>query len=175
MTDILNRKDEEKFDHRDRNFLGLLLVGIGMLMLLFHLTGTEILGFLILPAIGAVFLAWGFYTHRFGLTIPGCILVGLGVGLLVQRVFNPGGSAAGGVLLLGLGAGFLGTILIAPFFEHTMVWWPAIPAAILAVIGGLLVIGGGALTVLQWLGAVWPVFIVTVGLYVLLAPHFQQN
>jgi hypothetical protein len=169
-------KNEEQTQPRDRRFGGLLLLGIGLLMLLTNFTRSNVLGDLILPGLGLLFLAWAFYTRRFGLTVPGCILTGLGIGVLLEsRVSIPGDSDSGGVVVLGLAAGFLAIALIAPFFEQKRVFWPLIPGGILALVGILQFMGDIGLQGLNVLGTFWPVILVAVGLYILFVPRHRET
>jgi hypothetical protein len=169
-------KNGNEFERRDRRFGGLLLVAVGLLALLTNIAHFRDLGFLILPVLGACFLAWGFYTGRFGFTIPGCLLLGIGAGVvLTQTVVMPGSPESGGVVILGLAAGFLGISVIGLYFEQKRIWWPLIPGGILGVIGALMFFGDVGLNVLEWLGRVWPAILVVIGLYVLFAPRRQER
>jgi hypothetical protein len=170
------RKSDEELRPRDRNFVGLLLVGLGLLVLLSNLTQTIDFGILILPTLGLIFLAWGFYTRRFGFIVPGCILTGLGIPmLLMQTNLDLSGEKSGALFVLGLGLGFGAMSLFAPFFKEKNVWWPLIPGAILVVVGVLLFVGGDALRWLTWLGMVWPLILIGIGAYILVAPRLRQH
>jgi hypothetical protein len=174
MIDQVKRGEE--LDRRDRKFSGLLVLSIGLLALLLNITQAGAFSQLILPALGLAFLFWGFYTRRFGFTIPGCILTGLGIALfLTQRVPDLAGAASGGVFVLGLAGGFLAIALIAPYFEQKRVWWPLIPGGILGLVGILMFLGDEGLGVLQLLSNVWPLFLVIVGLYILFVPRKRQS
>ena len=167
---------DEELAPRDRNFGGLLLIVIGLLVLLANFTKSEVFGMLILPGLGVVFLAWGFYTRRIGFAIPGCILTGLGAGLLLaQRIASLDGEHAGGVMMLGLAAGFIGITLITPFFGEKRAWWALIPGGILGLVGVLLLLGGSALGWLELLGSVWPVILIGIGAYILMSPRFHRQ
>lgn len=169
-------KSQEEADHQDRGFVGLLLIGIGLVVLLLNITQSETLGFLVLPGLGIAFLAWAFYTRRFGFAIPGCILTGLGVSVfLSQRISGLEDSAMGGVVILGLGLGFLAITLVAPYFHEKRTLWPLIPAGIMALIGVPLLIGGQALNLVAWMGVLWPVILIAVGLMLLFAPRPQRD
>lgn len=169
-------KRDEELTPRDRNFGGVLLIAIGLLVLLVNITKSDVFGLLVLPGLGVVFLAWGFYTRRIGFAIPGCILTGLGAGLmLVQRVPSLAGEPAGGVIVMGLAAGFLGITLITPFFGEKRAWWALIPGSILGLVGILIFLGGAALGWLELLGTLWPLILIGIGLYVLLNPRLHHQ
>ena len=78
-------------------------------------------------------------------------------------------------VVLGLAAGFIAMTFIAPFFEGKRMLWPLIPGGILGIVGLLLVIGGEAINVLEWLGTIWPLVLVAVGLYVLFWPREREE
>ena len=114
-----------------RQLAGVLLVALGVTQLVISLTGT---GVEIAVALGGVaFLAAYLATRAYGLLVPGGVLTGVGVGLvLVAR----GQSLA--VLELGLAAGFL----VIPFLQlvtgapRERGWvWPLLPAGILGALG----------------------------------------
>ena len=168
---------DKPMEPRDRNFTALMLIVVGLLLLLVNGSQSATWAMLVLPGLGIIFLIWGFYTRRFGLTIPGCILTGLGIPLILtqQGIINLEGEKTGALFVLGLGLGFLAMTFIAPYFERKLVWWPLIPGGILALIGVLIFIGGDALQVLAWLGTLWPLFLVAIGLYILFWPGLRRE
>lgn len=173
MAQNIKRND----DPRDTSFIGLLLVGIGIVVFLANLIQSEALGLFILPLLGLAFLGYGFYRRAFGFTIPGCILTGLGVAvLLVANVPTLAGPPAGGIFVIALALAFAAMTLISPYFERKVAWWPLIPGCILGTVGLLLLIGTGeALQVLQLIGIAWPVLLIFFGLYILIAPRERKS
>jgi hypothetical protein len=59
------------------------------------------------------------------------------------------------------------TVLTAVFTEETH-WWALIPAAIMGLIGGTVLVGGFFETALTLLGKFWPVALIVLGASVLL-------
>jgi hypothetical protein len=171
MTDDRKPKVEE----REGNwfFLGLLLIGAGSLLLLGRfIQNTAIgtfVGTLVLPVIGAVFLVWAFYTGRFGLAIPGSILMGLGIGVILTQAVP---SLSGGAVILGLALGFVGITVLAQLFGEKNIWWPLIPAVLVGGVGTLVTIGGDALRLLEWMNIGGPLIAIGLGLYFL---YTQRN
>lgn len=156
----------------DRWVGGIVLIGIGVLVLVVNLVKSETLAMLVLPLLGIAFLAWAFFGRRFPLVIPGSILLGLGVGVfLASRMTTTTDEPKGGVVLLGLAAGFLAIALLAPLFEKVRAWWALIPAAILAVLGVPLMLGDQGIRFLETVGQWWPLILVAIGLYVLFVPR----
>ncbi len=134
----------------------LILLGIGLLAL----QRSEGLGdAFALFLIGGLFVAGYFYRRSYGLLIPGCILLGLGLGAVGESTF-PGVSDFS---QLGLGAGFVAIYLLDRAFRGTTHWWPLIP-------GGILLLTGLA-TLSEDLGRVvevgWPLLLVLAGLLLL--------
>ena len=80
--------------------------------------------------IGALFVAGYFYSRNTGLLIPGCILLGLGSGAILDARF-----AAIHSTQFGLGLGFLAIYVIALAYERRSHWWPLIPGSILVLVG----------------------------------------
>ncbi len=70
-------------------------------------------------------------------------------------------------MLVFAGGWFLITVLTAAFTSHTQ-WWALIPGAIVALIGGALMLGGAALNVLEFVGRWWPLILVALGLAIIL-------
>src|SRR3970282_85933 len=79
---------------------GLVLIALGVLFLLFQQVGVG--GEAVVAVIGLVLLAGYAYTRNYGFLIPGGIMTGLGMGIILAAR-SPGGGSAG---LLGLGVGF---------------------------------------------------------------------
>jgi hypothetical protein len=147
--------------------MGAALIAFGVLALIANFAQSSLLGLLILPAIGVIFVVWGILVRQVGLLIPGGILLGIGVGaLLSQEVFvGLSDTQQGGVVTLSMGVGFLLIIPLALMFTRARVWWPVFPGVILALIGVALLIGGQALTVLEIAGRFWPVLLIAIGVY----------
>lgn len=116
--------------------------------------------------IGGAFVAGYFYRKAYGLLIPGCILLGIGLGNLAQgsiRNFGDFDSIA-------LGLGFIAIFVIAALYEGRTHWWPLIP-------GGILVIQGlqeGNQAVRDLVAVGWPVILILIGL-ILLAGAFRAT
>ncbi len=149
---------------------GILLVTFGLLALIGQFVNFgELLGLLIVPGIGLIFLVAGIVARQPGFLIPGGILSGIGAGvLLIEGPFaHVNGDAEGGIFLLAFAAGWaLITVTTAVFTKQTH-WWPLIPGGILALIGGGILTGGLMQNVLEIVGKIWPIFLILGGAYVL--------
>lgn len=163
---------EEHHDRRNDLFVAILLIAAGLLTLLLNFVEiSENVALLIMPLLGVVFLAYGLFTHKFGFTVPGWILAGLGAGIYIG-VEVPGipDEATGGVIVLGLAIAFFGILLMNVMFDRRPMWWPVIPGGILGVVGVLLLIGTNeSLNLLEILGRYWPVILIVIGVWMLVA------
>jgi hypothetical protein len=150
---------------RDRMTVAVILIVVGAAGLaaqVFDLTAN--MGGWIVMLIGVGFLVAFVFTRHYGYLVPGGIMTGLGAGIIASENLAVTDEQTGGVVVLGLGLGFLSIWMIgaiAHVDRHH--WWPIIPGGILAVVGGALVVGGQAVNVLDY----WGVALVAIGLAVL--------
>jgi hypothetical protein len=151
---------------------GLFLIGLGVLFLLnqfFDLPIIENLAVFIVLGLGLIFLAWGVLSHEVGFMIPGGILTGIGLGIvLIAGPFDMAGGRDSGGLFMGAFA--LGWVLITVFsglFSDETQWWALIPAAIMALVSGALLIEGPFMVALEWVGKLWPLALIIAGIAVL--------
>jgi hypothetical protein len=91
---------------------------------------------LIAPAlIGVAFLLWALLARQPAFLIPGGILMGIGGGLIAERLLTAGVAVDRAALLLGMGTGFLLVTVLSKLIFRQRVLWPLIPAGALVVIG----------------------------------------
>ncbi|MDX1413681.1 MAG: hypothetical protein R3293_05780 [Candidatus Promineifilaceae bacterium] len=154
--------------------VGILLIVIGLFFFLnqfFSLPGLDSLGTYFVLGLGVFFLAWGVIAHNDGLMIPGGILTGIGLGIvLLAGPLNLDDGNLGGSVFLGAFA--LGWVIITVFtalFTEKTHWWPLIPAAIMALISGAILVEGPFLVVLEWIGKLWPVALIAGGIAIILS------
>jgi hypothetical protein len=141
-----------------RQVTGLLLIAVGLLWLVSHLTGAGAV--VIVPGAGVAFVIAYLATHWYGLLVPGGILTGLGAGLVVATRGGPGEA-----VVLGLGLGFLAITVIDVLRTERRPawWWPLIPGGVLTVVGA------SQITIARDLGAyLAPAALLVVGLVLLL-------
>ena len=154
----------------DRRLIaGVVLIAFGVLTLLGTLTDSSIVAMSILPALGVLFIVWGLVARLPGVMIPGGILIGLGTGtLLSQLAFSSmSGEAEGGIIVLGLGLGFLLILPLTWLISPIRHWWALIPGGILTFVGIALLAGGPALDALNVIGRLWPVIPIAVGIFLI--------
>ena len=151
---------------RDPFVFGIVLLVIGLIALGDQVwQPTEDVGGWIVLAIGVGLLAAFAYTRQYGYLVPGGIFSGIGAGILVSQTWAVKGSEAeGGIIVLGLGLGFLAVWVIGELAGvGRRQWWPLVPGAILGAVGGALVIGGQAVRLLDY----WGVILVAAGLFLM--------
>lgn len=150
---------------------GVVLISIGLLALIGQFVDWRPeanLGLYILPILGAIFLVWGIVTRNAGPMIPGGILSGLGLGiLLLETVSWPEGMDEGGVFLLAFALGWALITMLTAVFTPKIHWWPLIPGGIIAVVGLAVLYGGVFWQALNLMNLVWPLLLILLGLSVI--------
>lgn len=151
---------------------GLALLLLGLVALAAQFIDVDWLGLLILPTLALIFLAWGLATRESGFLIPGGILAGLGAGtlLIVGPLDAAPEDVKGGAFLLTFALGWALIPILSTLFTKERHLWALIPGAIMALIGGALLLGGVAMDLLELLGNWWPVILIAAGLILI----FQQ-
>ena len=145
--------------HRDRAALtlGSVLVVIGAVLLAGRFSDVVAAGGAALW-IGLGFLTWWAFRGTYGLLVPGGVLTGLGLGLML----GDGGFYCNAVAL-GLGAGFLAIYALdALRRRRRSSWWPLVPGIVLVAVGLLQHTSGW--DALGGLG--WPLLLIVVGLII---------
>lgn len=156
---------------------GAALIALGALFLLAQMLDSIDVSLLIVPAMGVIFLVWGLAVRQVGLLVPGGILGGVGVALvLTENVLTDlSEDAEGGVFVLAIAAGFLLVWLLGTMVLKQKSWWALIPAGFMGVIGAALMIGGQALESLELLNYFWPVALIIGGLAILLRKRGSEE
>lgn len=151
-----------------RSTAGIILVVLGLMLLAaqwFDFTGAAVLG-----AFSVFFLVTYATTRKYGFLIPGMILGGLAVGVGLQEYgFDP----SGGVVVVGLGAGFVAVYLVDVLIQTPARWWPLIPGGILSVVGVTQLAEGTAAA--ATVARLWPLGLVAAGVIVLVATFMRPG
>jgi len=150
---------------RDQIVLAIVLIVIGIGGFVVQATEGQVdVGGIVVLSIGLGLLAAFTYTRHYGYLVPGGILTGLGGGIALQDTFTWTGDTSGGVIVLGLGLGFVSIWVIGQLVNvQRALWWPLVPGGILAIVGCALLVGGDAVRVLDW----WGLVLIAIGLFVL--------
>src|SRR5512146_501896 len=139
---------------RDQFVFALVLIAVGVAGLAIRLTEGKLdVGGIIVTVVGLGLLGAFASTRHYGYLVPGGILTGLGIGIALQDTFRWSDETTGGVIVLGLGLGFVSIWVIGQVVNvQRALWWPLVPGGILSVVGGALLVGGDAIRVLDWWG-----------------------
>jgi len=151
--------------NRARLIPGLVLIFLGIAFLLMQYV--EFGPGLFLVFLGLIFLIPYALTRAYGLLIPGCILAGIGVGLMFDR--PPLNTAV--TVPIGLGLGFIAIFVAQLVFTRESHWWSLIP-------GGLLVLAGIADGIPQAQTLIekgWPLILVLIGLLIMAGQFWRTD
>ena len=147
----------------------LVLIGIGAVMLIAQLTGVGPEA--VVAVIGVGFLMAYAATRTYGFLIPGGIMTGLGVGIVIE---TQAVGSQGEPVLLGLGIGFLALYAVDAIVRRSeALWWPVIPGGILSTIGVL--VGTGREGWLDDAGSWWPAILIVIGGLILLSGRWTAR
>ena len=139
---------------------GLVIAGIG----LFFLAGQvePNIDRFVPMFIGLAVLAVFVVTREYGFLVPGSLITGVGIGIVLDSAAT--GEAESGVMMLGLAGGFLGIWVIGSIYRLSQNhWWPLIPGGILTLIGLV------QMTSIDVAGALrlWPIVLIVGGAFLL--------
>ncbi|MEX1295938.1 MAG: hypothetical protein AB1Z67_07190 [Candidatus Limnocylindrales bacterium] len=134
--------------------------------------------------IGLIFLAAFLYKREYGFLIPGCIVSGVGIGIVLASTLDDPWSGAS--VLFSISGGFI-AIWIVSMVMRSMdedwprgdakdagqaLWWPLIPGGILALIGLVVLAEDGVGSdILRW----WPVLLIGAGLIILISSRSRRG
>jgi hypothetical protein len=105
------------------------IAGVALVILGLALYYLEVLGHsLVLFLVGGGFLVVYLYRREFGLLIPACIILSLGLGNVLSSAIPDVTKG------LTLGLGFVAITVIALIYEKRFVWWPLIPGGVLVLL-----------------------------------------
>jgi hypothetical protein len=146
-----NQPDKNKRPHAG---LILILVGAALFVLNNFRGPTDTIIFFL---VGGMFLAGYFLRGVYGLLIPACILIGLGIGSLAEDSSLP----ISNFNFVGLGIGFVAISVIDLIYRRRAHWWPLIPGMILIVVGA----GSEYLNLGELFAKGWPLILVLIGIF----------
>jgi hypothetical protein len=151
---------ESQRSQQDRHVVAgaiLVVLGLGLFAMQFVPRASE---GLVLMVIGAAFVVGYFIRRRYGLLIPGGILVGLGLGMVGSAAFQVQEFTT-----IGMGVGFISIFAIDWAYNGRSHWWPLIPGLILLASG----LGQANANIQRLISVGWPLAIVLVGLLLIAA------
>ena len=143
---------------------GLGLVALGVVFLVSQYI--EIDGRFFVSLLGLGFIIWSVIGRSSGLLIPGGILSGIGLGIVLTEsslANSLGGNGEGSLFMLAFAAGWFSIPVLAKLFFNDFHWWPVIPGSIMALIGIGILTDGILLNVIGSVGQFWPVILIVIG------------
>ncbi|WP_333691881.1 hypothetical protein [Chloroflexus sp.] len=156
-------------EQRNRSIVGMALIALGITLLLGYVIDT---GLVVLPLMAMIFAIVGIRARCSAWFIPAGILGGIGLGAALIETLPLAEDLEGGVFLLSFAAGWATIPLLSALFAHERVWWPFIPGGVMALIGSLILIGEGGITLLELIfdqaGWIWPIVLIGIGVALLL-------
>jgi hypothetical protein len=152
-----------------KQFMGYALIILGIVLFILELVAgprqTEL--FIVL---GCIFVAGYFARKSYGLLVPGCILLGLGVGSIGERA----GIGFYNFDHLWIGISFLAIYLIDRVYRGSTHWWPIIPGCIL-VLSDIVRRNETTSNIWSILTTGWPLILVLIGLVLIARSRSQAN
>ncbi len=161
MDPSTENKIPHRFNHQLAGGIALILIGAAILL------GRWLdIGSYTVILLGSAMLVWGSLSRRTGWIIPGGVLTGIGLGILVMNgPWRIPQVDQNGVFLLCFALGWFLITLLTALFTCTQ-WWALIPGGIMAFIGGTILVTNGAV---RWedLNLVYAFLLILVGLVLL--------
>jgi len=150
---------------RARLIPGLILIVLGIAFLLAQYF--EFGPALFLTLLGLAFLIPYVFTRSYGLLVPGCILAGIGLGLVFDR--PPLNTAI--AVPIGLGLGFIAIFVVHLVVARESHWWALIPGGVLVLVG----IAEGIPYAQVLIEKGWPLILVLIGLLILAGQFWKPS
>jgi hypothetical protein len=128
--------------------------------------------------LGMIFILAGVLKRSAGLLIPGGIISGVGLGIVVTQnglLAGMGVFDSGALMLLCMAVGWFSIIVLSKLFTDETQIWPVFPGGAMAVIGSLMLMGANGLEVLKFLGSYWPAVLILIGISVMVQAWREQT
>jgi len=161
---------------------GIVIVGIGLVLLVGQFVPD--FGRWIVLLIGLVFLGVWLARREYGWLVAGCIVSGVGAGVVLAGVLDDPWSGAS--VLFSIAGGFIALWLISSLLRlgerpspqgpgpdgARAMWWPLIPGGILTAIGFIVLAEDG---VGEDVWRLWPLILIGIGLIVLASSRSRRG
>lgn len=164
MNHLPEANHQPRGEHRLAAGIALISIGIAILLTRW-LNFDDYLALLI----GAGLLGWGVLSRRAGLIIPGGVLTGIGLGILVSE--GPWTIPAvnqNGLFLICFALGWFLITLLTGLFTGCTLWWPIIPGGIMAVLGGAVLLTGNVRIIEQLPTLIPSLILILIGIYLII-------
>ena len=152
-----------------KQFMGYALIILGIVLFILELVSgprhTEL--FIVL---GGIFIVGYFARKSYGLLVAGCVILGLGIGSIGERI----GLGFYNIDTLWLGIGFLAIYIIDRIYRGSTHWWPIIPGGVLVLSD---IVRRNETTSKFWsvLTTAWPLILVLIGLVMIARSRSQTS
>lgn len=122
--------------------------------------------------LGLAFLVWGLRGRLFGLTIPGALLIGIGLGVYLAWHDQSDPTSVNsltrtGIMLVWFALSWGLIILSYRLLKQKFIWWPLIPAGVL-IMTGLGLFFGGKPSSISLVSNAGSIGLIIIGLYLML-------
>jgi len=158
--------DSSSAQTHGRALMAWLLIGFGILLLLNNML--DLTGGFVLIGLGVAFVAGYYSSGTYGLLIPGMILIGLGLGNVMEDLRPFGLDAEWSTFWLGVG--FIGIYLTDRFRRRQTSAWPLWPGGFLVLFGLWDIARELELIDFLWWNVFedwWPLALIVIGIYLL--------
>lgn len=118
--------------------------------------------------LGVVFTGWSIVTKEWGLLVPGGILTGIGMGILLMRSTDLSRAGESGVFLLSFAGGWLMITLLSAAVFKRRVLWPLIPGLVMAALATAELAGSEFRQAMRLVQDYWPWALLAVAGWLLL-------
>ena len=141
----MERKENHTIINQSNRFYitigGIALIVIGALILLDRWLKTGWLALAALPLMGILFLIRGIRTRELKMIIPGAILSGLGLGIIIFLgfIFETSWTNRIGLGLLAFGMGWLLVPMLTLQYSNQTAWWALVPGGLICGLGAFFI------------------------------------
>jgi hypothetical protein len=151
--------------------IGLVLIGAALL-----LNQWMDIGSYLVLLVGAGFLVWGALSRIGGLIIPGGVLTGIGLGILVyEERWNIPVANPNGLFLICFALGWFLIPLLTGLFTRRTQWWATVPGGIMAILGAAVLWRGDPRIWQDYSGCIVSLVLIVLGVYLIVRRDRAKN
>jgi hypothetical protein len=171
MNPVSQTENKSRGIHGLGGGIALILIGIALLLNQWLDFGS----YLVL-LIGAGFLFWGVLSRQGGLIIPGGVLSGIGLGILVSEgPWSIPGANPNGLFLICFALGWFLIALLTRLFTNRTQWWAIIPGGIMTILGAAALLQGDPRVWEDYSGWIVSFILILLGVYLIVRRGRTKN